>query len=297
MSGPKTDYYDILGVSKGADAAEIKSAYRKQAIEWHPDKHKDNKDAAEKRFKEINEAYQVLSDKDKRSAYDRFGHSAFGPGGAAGPAQASGFPSGAGGRWGPFTYTYSSTGSQGQGSPFRGFDFGDPFDIFEQFFGGGNPFRQARQIRRFGITIEFMEGIKGVEKEVDIQGSRRTIKIPAGVDDGSRIRFGDFILSINVKPHDLFDRDGADIYVNVAIPFSLAVMGGKVDVPTINGKVKIKVRKGTQSGTMMRLRGKGVSHLRGSGHGDHYVKLNVAVPEKLSRQQKKLIKEMEKESL
>ena len=295
----KSDYYDILGVSKDASDAEVKSAYRKQAVEWHPDKHKDNKEAAEKRFKEINEAYQILSDNDKRKAYDQFGHSAFSPGGQPGGGfGGAGGPFGGAqqsGQRGPFTYTYTSTGG---GSPFSGFDFGDPFDIFEQFFGGGNPFRQARQqVPRYGITIDFMEAIEGVEKEVHLGGGKRKIKIPAGVDDGSRIRFNDFILSINVRPHDMFDRDGADIYVKLAIPFSLAALGGKIDVPTLGESVKIKVRKGTQSGTMVRLRGKGVPHLRGRGHGDQYVRLNIAVPEKLSREQKKLIKEMEKDGL
>ncbi len=286
----KSDYYDILGVSKTATQPEMKKAYRKQALEWHPDKHKDNKEAAEKRFKEINEAYQVLSDKDKRAAYDRFGHQAFSPGGApgAGGVRGSGQQ---GSQRGPFTYSYSSQGGQ------AGFDFGDPFDIFEQFFGGGSPFRRAQQLQRYSIEIDFMEAVKGVEKKVDIGGKERKIKIPAGVDEGSRIRFEDFILSINIKPHDVFDRDGADIFVDFPLPFSLAVMGGKIEVPTIDGKVKLKIRKGTQSGTMMRLRGKGAPHLRGRGKGDQYIKLRVAVPEKLTKSQKKLVKEMERERL
>jgi DnaJ-class molecular chaperone len=296
----KSDYYDILGVNKDASESEIKSAYRKQAVEWHPDKHKDDKEVAEKRFKEINEAYQILSDSEKRKAYDQFGHAAFSPGGQPGGGfggAGSPFGSGAqqGGQWGPFTYTYKSTGG---GSPFANFDFGDPFDIFEQFFGGGAPFRQARQqVPRYGITIDFMEAVNGVEKEVHLEGGKRKIKIPAGVDDGSRIRFNDFVLSINVRPHELFDREGSDIYIKLAIPFSLAALGGKIDVPTLDGTVKIKVRKGTQSGTMVRLKGKGVKHLRGKGQGDQYVRLNIAVPEKLSRDQKKLIKEMEEEGL
>jgi len=295
----KSDYYDILGVSKGVSSDEIKKAYRKQALEWHPDKHKDNKEAAEKRFKEINEAYQILSDSQKRQAYDQFGHSAFSPGGGA-PGGFGGFPgSGAqAGRWGPFTYTYTSSGdgSPSGESPFAGFDFGDPFDIFEQFFGGGSPFRAAR-IPRYGIAIDFMEAIEGVEKEVEIEGKKRKIKIPAGVDEGSRINFGDFILSINVRPHKLFERDGADIYVRLAIPFSLASLGGTIEVPTVDGEVKLKIRSGTQSGTMMRLRGKGAPHLRGRSRGDQYVRLSVAVPEKLNRDQKRLINELQNEGL
>ena len=294
----KSDYYDILGVDKNASQADIKKAYRKQALEWHPDKPKENKEAAEKRFKEINEAYQVLSDEEKRKAYDQFGHSAFSPGGSPGGGfRGNPFGGGGqqgGGQWGPFTYTYTSSGG---GSPFGGVDFGDPFDIFESFFGGGSPFQQARRVPRYSVDIEFMEAVEGVTKEVNVGGKKRKIKIPPGVDDGSRIRFEDFILSINVKPHNLFDRDGADVHIKMAIPFSMAALGGELKVPTVDDEVKIKVKSGTQSGTMVRLSGKGIPHLRGRGKGDHYVKLQVEVPEKLSRQQKKLVKEMEKKGL
>ncbi len=285
----KSDYYDILGISKDSSAEEIKRAYRKQALEWHPDKHKYNKEVAEKRFKEINQAYQILSDSEKRRAYDQFGHTAFSPGGAPGFGTAG--PFGQTGRWGPFTYTYTSTG----GSPFAGFDFGDPFEIFEQFFSGASPFRRSR-IPRYSLTIDFMEAVKGVEKEIEIGGRKRKIKIPAGVDDGTRINFRDFILSLNVKPHDIFERDGSDIFVRVNIPYSLAALGGNIEVPTINdGEIKLKIRPGTQPGTMIRLRGKGIVQLR--GRGDQYVRINIAVPSRLSRQQKRLVGEMEKEGL
>jgi molecular chaperone DnaJ len=290
----KSDYYDILGVSKSASQDEIKKAYRKQALEWHPDRHKDNKEAAEKRFKDINEAYQVLSDSQKRSAYDQFGHAAFSPGGmpGAGFGRAGG-PFTQTGRYGPFTYTYTTTGGA---SPFAGFDFGDPFEIFSQFFGGASPFRQARK-PRYSIAIDFMEAINGTEKEINVEGRKRKIKIPAGVDDGSRIGFNDFILSINVRPHEIFERDGPDIFVKLATPFSLAALGGTVEVPTVDGKIKIRIKAGTQSGTIIRLRGKGVPRLRGRGKGDEYVRVFVAVPEKLTREQKELMKELQKRNL
>ena len=288
----KSDYYDILGVSKDASVADIKKAYRKQAIEWHPDKHQgDDKEAAEKRFKEINEAYQVLSDKEKRAAYDRFGHQAFSPGGAGGGAGGfpGGFPGGnpfggGGGTW--KVYTQGGNGA-------AGFDFGDPFDIFEQFFGGGNPFARAQRVPRYSITIDFMEAVKGVKKEVEIGGKKRKISIPAGVDEGQRIKFEDFILSVDIKPHDTFERDGADVFSKVEIPYSTAVLGGKIEVETVEGDVGLKIRKGTKSGTMMRLRGKGIPHLRARGNGDHYVRIQVEVPDRLSRDQKKLMKELQ----
>jgi len=288
----KSDYYDILGVSKNASAEEIKKAYRKQALAWHPDRHKDEKETAEKKFKEINEAYQVLSDSQKKSAYDQYGHAAFTPGG--GFANQGGFPgqgSSQGGKYGPFTYTYTSTGG---GTPFSGYDFGDPFDIFEQFF-GGSPFRQSKQVPRYGITIDFMEAIKGIQKEVEINGKKRKIKIPAGVDEGSRINFKDFVLSINVRPHDVFEREGNDIYLKFGIPFSLATLGGEIKVPTVTDEVKIKIRSGTQSGTMLRLRGKGVQSPYGRGKGDEYVKIFVIVPEKLTKDQKAILNTLKEE--
>ena len=294
----KSDYYEVLGVSKSASAQEIKSAYRKQALAWHPDRHKDDKAGAEKRFKEINEAYQILSDPQKRSAYDQFGHQAFSPGG--GFREAPGF-GGAGpfsqtGRYGPFTYTYTSQGGNG-GNPFVGFDFGDPFEIFEQFFGGGNPFRQARSVPRYSIAVDFMDALKGVAKEVEVGGKKRKIKIPPGVDDGSRINFGDFILSIDIKPHEIFQRDGDDIHVKVAVPYSLAVLGGLIEVPTIDGDIKIRIRPGTQSGTILRLRGKGAPRLRDSGRGDEYARISVLVPEKLSKEQKEAAAALKKHGL
>ncbi len=278
-----------MGVDRNASAEEIKKAYRRLALEWHPDRHKDDKETAEKKFKEINEAYQVLSDPEKRVAYDQFGHSAFSPGGAAG---FSGSPFSRSGQWGPFTYTYTTTGS----SPFEGFDFGDPFDIFEQFF-GGSPFARSRRVPRYSITLDFMEAVEGCEKEIIVEGKKRKVKIPAGIDEGSRINFGDFMLSVNIHPHPIFERDGADVYVRVNIPYSLAVLGGETEVPTLDGKVKVRVRPGTQSGTMMRLRERGIKRLHGSGRGDFYLRFNVFVPEKINRRQRELLEKLRREGL
>lgn len=287
----KTDYYDILGVSKSASTDEIKKAYRKQALEWHPDRHKDDKEAAEKKFKEINEAYQVLSDPKKKSMYDQYG-TASGPQGFPG---GNPFAGGFGGQNGPFTYTYTTGGD----NPFSNVDFGDPFDIFESFFGGESPFGGTRrsQVPRYSLTIDFMEAVKGVSKEVSIGGKKRKIKIPAGIYEGARINFGDFTLSVNIKPHDTFERQDDDIYVAVGIPFSLAVLGGEIEVPTVEKEIKIRVRPGTQSGTMIRLREQGVAHLHGRGKGDEYVRINVVVPEKLNRNQKDMIENLKEEGL
>ena len=142
-----------------------------------------------------------------------------------------------------------------------------------------------------------MDAVHGVSKEVDVEGKARKIKIPAGIYEGARINFGDFTLSVNIKPDKLFERQDDDIYISVTIPFSLAVLGGEIKVPTIDEEIKIRIRPGTQGGTMMRLREKGVSHLQGRGSGDEYVKINVMIPEKLSKNQKSIVEEMKEEGL
>ncbi|HUV47030.1 MAG TPA: DnaJ C-terminal domain-containing protein [Candidatus Bathyarchaeia archaeon] len=283
----KRDFYDVLGVSKSASQPEIKKAYRNLALKYHPDRNKE-KDAAEK-FKEINEAYEVLSNPEKRQTYDQFGQAAF--------DQTAGF--GAQGPFartyksGPFTYSYSSTG----GSPSSGFDFGgfsDPFEIFEAFFGGGSPFRRGQQIPRYGLTLDFMEAVKGAERTIIHRGKEYKIKIPAGVDDGIRIKFKDFIVSIDVKTDPVFKREGYDILINHEIPFSLAVLGGNTEIPTLDGQVKIKIRQGTQPGTMIRLRGKGIPHPQGYGKGDQYIRLIITIPQRLNREQRKILEEFER---
>lgn len=290
----KNDFYDILGLNKSASDAEIKAAYRKKALEWHPDRHQGaGKEEAERKFKEINEAYQILSDSSKKSAYDNYGHDAFSPGGAG---ARGGNPFAGGGQGSPFTYTWSTGG--GQQNPFGNADFGDPFDIFESFFGGGgSPFRQQRQIPRYSINLDFMEAVNGIEKEFTIEGKKRKIKIPAGVNEGTKINFGDFSLSVNVTPHEFFERNGDDIYINVTIPYSMAVLGGTIKVPTIEEEIKIKIREGTGSGTMIRLRGKGATNPHHKTKGDQYVKLNILVPEKPTRAQKRMIDDLRDEGL
>jgi len=293
----KRDYYDVLGVPKNASEAELKAAYRKQALEWHPDRNKSPE--AEKNFKEINEAYEILSNQEKRSAYDQFGHAAFDPGGAPyGAPFGGGSPFGGSARTyrqGPFTYTYTTYGG---GSPsdsegFGAFDFGDPFEIFEQFFGGTSPFGRQARVPRYSLTIDFLEAAKGCEKDVVVEGKRRKIKIPAGVDNGARINFGDFYVTIDVEPHPTFKREDNDIYVNVELPFTSAILGSAIEVPTIDGNIKLKVRPGTQPGTTIRLSGRGIKHLHHSGRGDQYVRLIIKLPEKLTSEQRRILEEFE----
>lgn len=294
----KRDYYDILGVLKSASADELKSAYRKQALTWHPDRNRSSE--AEQKFKELNEAYEVLSDSQKKAAYDQFGHAAFTPGGGPPPGGAAGFggfPGGGAartGRYGPFTYTYTTRGDQG--SPFGGFDFTDPFEIFEQFFGGASPGRRQHK-PHYHLEISFMEAVRGVEKEVVIEGKKKKIRVPAGADDGTHIVFADFDITIGVSNHPTFRREGADVFVEVAIPLTLAILGGEIEVPTIDGDLKLRIRPGTQLGIRVRLRERGVQHLRGRGRGDQYVRINVLLPEKLTKHQQKLVRELKEEGL
>jgi DnaJ-class molecular chaperone len=292
----KRDFYEVLGVSKSATPEEMKKAYRKLALEWHPDRNK-AANAADK-FKEINEAYAVLSDPQKKQTYDQYGHAPFQPGGggAGGP---QGNPFGGGFGQGPFSYSYS-TGGQ---NPF-GADFIDPFEMFEQFFGGGFGGARGGARRRahpaYEISIEFMDAVHGVTREIHVprgeagEGSiKKTIKIPGGVDNGSRIRFDEFDLVIAVKPDKHFGREGDDIYVEQEIPFSMAALGGTIEVKTVDEPISIRIQPGTQPGTLIRLRGKGVPHVRGNGRGDQYVKVQLKVPTHLSRRQKELLSELE----
>ncbi|MCX7996307.1 MAG: DnaJ domain-containing protein [Patescibacteria group bacterium] len=286
------DYYELLGLSKNASVADIKAAYRKKALEWHPDRNKSPD--AEKTFKEINRAYEVLSDPKKRQIYDQVGHAAYEKfGGRA----AGGYPGGgAAAGQGPFGgYTYT-----GRPEDF-GFDFdvnfNDPFEIFEQFFGGQSPFGGRARTRRplYQMKLTFDEAVKGVEKETVIGGKTRKIKIPAGVDSGTTIRFEDFDLTVEVAPHKYFKREGQNVIYEQEISIPDAVLGTTIEVPTIDGSVKLKVRPGTASGSVVRLKDRGIPYPRSNRRGDQYIVFKIKIPENLSGKGKKLMEELRKE--
>lgn len=288
----KRDYYEVLGVGKGASDDEIKKAFRKLAIKYHPDKNPGNKEA-EAKFKEANEAYSVLSDKTKRQRYDQFGHA--GVGGA---------------------------GSSAGGNPFSGFDFnGQSFnfdfggggfggldDILGAMFGGG--FRGVRRGRdyRTSTTIDFEEAIFGCTKEVSVDGEHIKLKIPAGIYDGQSIRLngkggpapqeggqrGDLYVEVRVRAHKHLTREGDLILSEVTISMVDAVLGTEVDVETVDGEVTMKVPAGTQPGTNFKLSGHGAPRLGSDGRGPHIVTVNVEIPKNINRKQKELILEFDK---
>ena len=352
----KKDYYEVLGVKKDATEAEIKSAFRKQAKTCHPDLHPGDKEA-EARFKELNEAAEVLSDPDKRAKYDQFGHAAFDQ-------------------------------TQGGGNPFEGYGFGGFSDIFDTMFGGGfGGFGGSTRSStgpvpgndlRYNITLTFEEAAFGVKKEItipreescatcggngakkgtepvrcttcggtgtvrtqqntilgsftstrpcsacggtgkiikdpcpDCKGTGRvrrnktiSVKIPAGIDNGQTICLsgegeagrrggprGDLYVTVSVCPSKQFSRKGYDLYLDLPISFTTAALGGEILVPTLNGMVKSMVSAGTQPGTVLRLSGQGIQHLKGSGKGDLLINLKVQVPKKLNEEQKNLLEQL-----
>lgn len=283
----KRDFYEVLGLNKSASEAEIKSAYRKMARAHHPDV--DKTSGAEDRFKEISEAYQVLSDPEKKKTYDQFGHQAFTPGGGFGSAQGAG---------GPFRYSYSTGGAN------AGFDFGgfeDPFSLFEQIFGmggmGGYGARQQKQNPTYQLEIDFEDTVHGVTKHVQIPGENGrkkelTIKVPAGVDNGTRIRFEDVDIIFRVRRHPDFLREGPDIFSEIILTIPQIVLGDVVGIKTVWGKVNLKVPGGTEPGALIRIKDQGMPNLRGSGKGDHYVRAKVEVPKKLSSDEKDLYEKL-----
>jgi curved DNA-binding protein len=314
------DYYQTLGVSKKASADELKKAYRKLAVKWHPDKNPNNKAASEEKFKKISEAYAVLSDPEKRKQYDQFGSAdqfrqqysqedifrgvdldeilrSFGFGGARG----------GGGR----TTTFR-TGRRG-GASSR--DNEDPFaGIFGGGMGGGHQqyanMPQKGQDVEYNLSISLEESVLGTDKKLSLQIENRieeiNVKIPAGISTGKKLRLpgkglsgynagpnGDLYLNINVLPHPIFSRDGNDLYIEKTIKFTQAVLGTTIDIPTLDGTNKrLKISPGTQNNTKIRMKGYGVPGLKGALKGDQYVKINVEVPKKLSERQQKIIKQL-----
>lgn len=354
----KPDFYEVLGVSKDADAASLKSAYRKKAMQYHPDRNQGD-DSAEQKFKEIGAAYEALKDPQKRAAYDQYGHAAFEQGGARGP----------GGGFGP---DFSSSMS-------------DMFeDLFGDFMGGGGAggARRGRssQLRgadlRYNLEVSLEDAFEGKTVEVDIptlvecdtchgdgakpgtgmstcgtcnghgkvrtaqgffsiertcptcqgrgetmdqpctdcsgQGRKResqnlSVDIPEGIEDGTRIRLsgegeaglrggpsGDLYIFISIAPHDLFQRDGADLYATVPIAMTTAALGGEFEVPTLDGgRARVKVPTGTQSGQRVRLKGKGMPVLRASQIGDLYVQMDVETPQNLTKKQRELLEQLD----
>jgi molecular chaperone DnaJ len=353
MATKKRDYYEVLGVGRNASEEEVKRAYRKLAVKFHPDKNPDDPNAEEK-FKELGEAYDVLMDSDKRAAYDRFGHAAFASGGA-----------GFGGFHDPFDIFREVFGGGGFGG-----------GIFETFFGGAGARTEDRQRGsdlRYDMQIGLEEAAFGIEKEIEIEKldtcdkchgsgaepgsrtihcptcggrgqvissrgffhvsqtcprcrgageiiekpcpkchgegrleklSRVKLKIPAGIREGSQLRSshngeagirgappGDLYVVIHIKEHEIFQREGDNLYCEVPIPFSIAALGGEVHVPTLEGRAHLKVPAGTQSGQMFKLRGKGIVNVNGRDRGHLLARLIVEVPSRLNAEQRSKLEE------
>jgi DnaJ-class molecular chaperone len=300
----RRDHYEVLGVSKSASEKDVRQAYRRLARKHHPDLNPDDK-AAEQRFKEIQTAYDVLSDTDKRAKYDRFGHD-------FDRAEASTGSRGRSGR----SYSHTS----GQDVP-PDFDLGSVFgnDLYSSIFGPG-----GRASRRSGATLNIRgedaespvevsleEAYQGTARVLQIQnpdGSLRTleVKIPAGVADGSRIRMagqggpgigsgqrGDLFLVVSVRPHAEFERRGDDLSTTVAVSLSTAVLGGEVQVPTPKGtRLALKIPPESQNGQRFRLAGQGMPRLAGGSHGDLYAELKVQLPRELSERERELFREL-----
>lgn len=323
----KQDYYEVLGIGKQADEKEIKRAYRKLAKKYHPDMNPGDK-VAEQKFKEVTEAYNVLSDKEKKKLYDQFGFAAFDEAGNARADAGSGFYGGAGGqgfggqggfRSGSF---HTGDGSGYQEFHYEGGDMGDMFgDIFGNMFHGGfggqKGYRQQASYRgedlHADITVGFDEAAFGCDKMIHIQAADGTgvqslsVHIPAGIDDGKSVRLrgkghpgfgggenGDLLLKVHIMPRAGYERKGMDIYTTADIPFTTAVFGGEASFPTLYGNVVCKVPAGTQSGKKIRLRGKGIVSMKNPNvHGDQYVTIQIQVPTTLTAEQRQKLHEFE----
>lgn len=293
--------YDILGVSKTASATEIKSQYRKLARKYHPDLNKDDKNAAEK-FKEVSQAYDILGDKKKREQYDN------------NEIDADGKPTGFGaGGFGGFNnggsyQTYSTGGFNG-----AGFDFSSLFgeDIFSQFSSMGS--RGETRSRKgqdvaYSLDVDFLDAVKGAEKSIILNGKQLNVKIPAGTSSGQVLRLkgqgesgstktlaGDALITINVRSHPYFKADGKDILLDLPISFKEAVLGGKVIVPTISGKVNLTIPAYSSSGDKLRLKGKGIK--KGTSVGDEIINLQVMTPKTKDKALENVLTQMKDEPL
>lgn len=316
------DYYQVLGVDKKASTDDIKKAYRKLALKWHPDRNPNNKTVAEEKFKKISEAYAVLSDAEKRKQYDQFGSAEqfrqqysqediFRNFDLNEILRSFGFRAGTGGA------TFRTTRRSGMTSD--EYDIGDPF---AELFGGGMRGRhqfsnvpQKGQDAEYNLSITLEESVFGADKKISFQLENRiediNVKIPAGISSGKKLRLpgkglsgynggpnGDLYLNINVLPHPIFARDGNDLYVEKTIKFTQAILGTTIDVTMLDGSVKrIKISPGTQNNTKIRLKGYGVPGLKDAPKGDLYVKINVEVPKKLSERQLKLVQQLANEGI
>lgn len=318
----KKDYYEALGLKKGASQSDIKKAYRKLAKKYHPDAN-GGAAKAEEKFKEISEAYSVLNDPERKKLYDKFGHSAFD--GSAPGTEAGGSWSGFGG--------FSDFGGdvRNSGGNYREYHFegGNMDDILKDLFGGGfssggfsdgfSGFR-SRDPGQDGadmtadIEVSFNEAAFGCDKYINLKdqstGGSSSIKvhIPAGIDTGQSIRLkgkgspgmnggkdGDLLLKVKVASRTDMERKGMDVYSKVYVPFTVAVVGGKVPVQTLQGKVMCRIAPGTQSGTKLRIKGKGIVSMKDSSkHGDHYAVIEIKVPENISEEAKAKLMEFEK---
>lgn len=274
------DYYELLGVKKNATEEEIKKAYRNLAKKYHPDRNKGNKEA-ENKFKEISEAYAVLSDKEKREQYDRLGREAFNFG-AGGANPFAGFD------FSQFTNRARRGGTRRAPAGFT--------DIFSDLFGGGMQFEEqpARGADvNAELTIGFREAVLGATMDLTVNGGHIKVKIPEGVADGQTIRLrgkgspgqmggpaGDLNVLIHVKPHPFYERRGDDIHINLPITFGEAARGGEIEVPTIHGAVRARIPAGTQGGQTFRLSGKGVKK-KGGANGDHYYRVEIVLPKSI----------------